>query len=385
VRIRAIVTTALLRFARDRSNIFFVFIFPLAIVLLIGLQYSEAPTPRLGVVAGDQPLSLAIVDRLDTSDHVDVIRYHGHDPLVRHVEDGDIDAGLIIPTDLDARTAGGEASQLGFITAPFGVGPQLRSLVDDALAEVLAIPTAVHAAVERGADPGQAALVATEQEPLTRLIAVSTTTTGDRLFPEELTGYDIGAAGQLVLFMFLTSLAGSAAMIQSRRLGVTSRMLSTPTSVGTIILGEASARFAIAVTQGVYIMVATVVLFDVNWGNLVAAATILTAFGAVGAAAAMLSGSVFENDEQASGIMIILALGMGALGGSMLPVELFSDTMLGIARAIPHFWALDAFAEVVRRDGTVIDILPQLGILLGFAAVIGAVAVWRLRRTLTHT
>src|SRR5690606_33080082 len=159
----------------------------------------------------------------------------------------------------------------------------------------LAVPTAVHAAVELGADEDAARAAALGNESMLELLEVRTVTAGDRLFPEGTTGYDVGATGQLVLFVFLTSLTGSAAIIQSRRLGVTTRMLSAPTPVRTILLGEAVARFTIAVTQGVYIMLATVVLFGVEWGNLLASAAILAALGAVGAAAAMLSGATFAN------------------------------------------------------------------------------------------
>ncbi|MFP4512283.1 MAG: ABC transporter permease [Acidimicrobiales bacterium] len=382
MRITAIVATALIRFIRDRFNLFFVFVFPLAIVLLIGVQYGDPPAPRLGVVSSTGPLADELVDRLDDNEQLEVVHHGDRDSLLAAVDDG-LDAGLVIPSDLDDQAGSGEPTRIEFISSPLGVGPQLQAIVDDAVARTMALPTAIHAAVERGADAEQAAQVARDQLAITELITVEITTTGDRLFPEDVTGYDIGAASQLVLFMFLTSLTGSAAIIQSRRLGVTTRMLSTPTSLSTVIGGEGVARFAIAVLQGVYIMVATVVLFDVNWGSLVASATIIAAFATVGAAAAMLSGAVFDNDEQASGIAVITGLGLAALGGAMLPVELFSDTMVTIAKVIPHYWALDAFAEVVRHGGSVADIVPQLAILFGFAAAIGTVAVWRLRVTLT--
>jgi ABC-2 type transport system permease protein len=384
VKVFAIVATALRRFTRDRSNIFFVLIFPLAIVLLVGLQFGEQPTPRLGVVAPDDPLAQEFVERLDTDARVDVVRFDDSRSAIAEVEDGGIDAAIVVPDDFDTEIEAGRSVDVGYISSPFGVGPQLQALVDDALARTVAIPTAVAAAVERGADPEQASLVADEQAAITELVSVETTTTGDELFPEDLGGFDVGAPSQLVLFMFLTGLTGSAAMIQSRQLGITTRMMSTPTSLRTVIAGEAAARFAIAVTQGIYIMVATVVLFGVNWGDLVASATILAVFGSVGAASAMLAGSVFKNDQQAGGVSVVVALGLAALGGCMLPVELFSDTMLAIARAIPHYWALDAFADVVRHDAGVTDIVPQLGVLAAFTLVIGSVAVWRLRATLTH-
>ena len=384
MRLAAIISTSLARFARDRFNLFFVFIFPLAIVLLIGIQFGDPPTPSLGVAAGDGPYADQVIDRLGEDTRVEVVLHADGDDLISAVDNEELDAGLVLDPDFDDRVEASQPSQVTFVTSTLGIGPQLQAMVEDALSRSLAEPTAVHAAVERGADREEAEQAAQGQAAIIELVTVEVTTAGERIFPEHVTGYDIGASSQLVLFVFLTSLTGSAAMIQSRRLGITTRMLSTPTTLGTIIAGEAVARFTIAALQGIYIMLATTVLFGVSWGNLLASAVVLAAFAAVGASAAMLSGSTFNNDEQAAGIAIILGLGLAALGGAMLPQELFSDTMLTTARAIPHYWAIDAFAEVIRNDGTVTDIGTQLGVLFGFAVGIGALAVWRLRATLTH-
>jgi ABC-2 type transport system permease protein len=93
---------------------------------------------------------------------------------------------------------------------------------------------------------------------------------------------------------------------------------------------------------------------------------------------------VFSNDQQAGGISVVLGLGLAALGGSMVPVEFFSPTMRSLSTVTPHYWANDAFAELVRRDGGVADILPQVGVLVGFAVVLMALATWRLQRVLTR-
>lgn len=384
MKLLSIVSVGLSRFVRDRFNLFFVFLFPLAIVLLIGIQYGEPPTLTVGVVSAGGEVSDEIIERLEDTDRVEIVLHTDPEEVADEIESGDLDAGVLLPDDLDDAAWEGRPSEVTFLSSPFGVGPQLRSVLDDALARTLAVPTAVGAATERGADPDSARAAAADAAWVLEVVDVETTTTGERIFPEDVTGFDVGASSQLVLFVFLTSLTGAASLIQSRKLGVVTRMLSTPTSLRTIIGGEALTRFFIAALQGVYIMGATVVLFGVNWGDLVATAAILVAFSAVGAAAAMLSGSVFSNDEQAAGIGVIAGLGLAALGGAMLPVELFSDTMLTIARFIPHYWAIDALADVVRRDAGLADVVPQLGILLAFAATIGAIAVWRLRVTLTR-
>ena len=51
-----------------------------------------------------------------------------------------------------------------------------------------------------------------------------------------------------------------------------------------------------------------------------------------------------------------------------------------------NFTSMDpeAFAELVRRDGTVADILPELGVLVVYATVLLLLASWRLRAVLTR-
>ena len=51
------------------------------------------------------------------------------------------------------------------------------------------------------------------------------------------------------LFVFLTALAGSSALILTRQLGISTRMLATPTSVTSIVLGEGAGRWATATSS----------------------------------------------------------------------------------------------------------------------------------------
>lgn len=66
----------------------------------------------------------------------------------------------------------------------------------------------------------------------------------------------------------------------------------------------------------------------------------------------------------------------------MVPLELFGDGMRNVARLIPHSWAVDGYAELLRHGGGLVDVLPQLGVLLAFAVVVFALAAWRFRATL---
>jgi ABC-2 type transport system permease protein len=68
----------------------------------------------------------------------------------------------------------------------------------------------------------------------------------------------------------------------------------------------------------------------------------------------------------------------------MAPIEVFPPAMRTVAQFTPHAWAIDAFAELVRRDGGLVDILPNLGVLLAFAAALMMLGTWRLHRVLTR-
>ena len=172
-------------------------------------------------------------------------------------------------------------------------------------------------------------------------------TVGESLFPPELAGFTLGAQGQLVLFIFLTSLTGSAQLILSRQLGVSRRMLSTPTPLPAILLGEAIGRFGVAMFQGLFIVAATAIFFGVAWGDPLGVSAVVLAFCLLSAGVAMLIGAVASNAEQASSIGVFVGLGIAALGGSMIPPEIFPPVMETISWFIPHRWAIDGLRELV--------------------------------------
>jgi len=386
MKVLTIAGANLRRFIRDKSNTFFVFVLPIGIVLLIGAQFGGDFSPRIGVVsppnAGE--LTASIVDDLAAQEDLTLVTYDNEDALLLAVERGHVSAGLVIPTDLDGAVGAGDTSEVGFVSRPDGIGPQLQSVVAKAVARAVEPVVAVRYAVAQGADPADAAAAAEVAMTQAPEVGVEVTTAGSSIFPSDMGQFDIGASSQLVLFMFLTGLTGSAAVIQTRHLGVATRMMSTPTPVRTIILGEALGRFVIVLVQGLYIMAATILIFQVNWGDPLGAAAILVAFALVGAGGALLFGTVFSNDQQAGGVGIVAGIGLAAIGGSMLPLELFSDTMLRVARFTPHAWANEAFAELVRRDGSFVDILPELGVMAAFGVAFLVVASWRMRTVITR-
>lgn len=385
MKVLAIARNNLVRLFRDRSAIFFVFIFPLALILLIGLQFGGTFAPRLGVLAPSPgTVGAEIIENLESADGVEMVALSDETALKEGVERGSLSAALSLPADFDERVAAGEVSEVGFIARPGGVGAALQPVVAEVVQRsVLAANAASFVAAQDLATFEEALVTARTIESQLPASEVQVTTVGEALFPASLGRFDIGASSQLVLFMFITALSGAAVLIQTRELGLSRRMLATPTSVRTIITGEAGGRFLVVAVQGLYIMAGALLIFGVDWGDPLSALAIVVVFSAVGAGAAMLLGTLFRNAEQAGGVGVIVGLGMAALGGAMLPIQLFSPTLQRIAHLTPHAWALDAFAKI-RAEGGIGDIGLELGALAAYALVLLLAASWRLRRAITR-
>ena len=352
------------RALRDRTGLFFLVALPLMLVFIIGIAFGGTSTPVLGVLGQAGALSaepgLRVRDFTNEAD------------LRAAVEHGEVSAGLIRSAQETPR----------LLVRPDRTGQQLQMLVTTVLTrEANRFAVGEFVSSHTGLDRGSAlSLVdSTRVEP----IEVSTTTTGAALFPEGYSGFDLGAASQLIVFTFLNALTAAAALVETRTLGVTRRMLATPTSPRTIIAGEALGRVAIALLQGLIVVAGSALLFGVRWGDPLAAAALVCAFALVSGGAGLLLGAMCRTQQQSAGAGILLGLGLAAFGGCMVPIEFFSPALRTVAFATPHGWANDAFAELTRRGGDLPTVLPHLGVLLGFAVVLFTLGAWRLRRAVT--
>jgi len=378
----AIAWVNLRRVFRDRIGTFFILVFPFMLILAIGAVFGSGFTPVLGVVSrGSGPLGGDLVHRLETTDGLEVHAFDDPEALTTAVERGRVDAGLVVVPGFDERVRSGATVALPFIARPAGPGSQVGLTVDAVLARESAAIQAARLTESEGlttfAPALQRATALRATLPQVRIVQTIAGGNGAQ------TGFDSGAAQELILFVFVISLAASAMLIESRRLGVSRRMLASPTSAGQILVGETLGRFAIALFEGLLIYVVTRVVFGVDWGDPVAGIAVIVLFALIGTGAAMLMGASLHNPEQSGALGVFIGLGFAALGGCMVPLSIFPPTMATIAHATPHAWALDAFDEIQRSGGSIADVLPELGVLAVYAAALLAVATIVFRRRLT--
>ncbi|WP_091466969.1 ABC transporter permease [Paenarthrobacter nitroguajacolicus] len=381
--ILAIAGVEVRRFLRDRSNIFFVFIFPLLLILLLGTQFGSSRAETRVALAGGSGTALesAVTEQL-VADGMQV--ESGTSQVVREqLGRGRADVGLLISTEAAAAFNDGRRAELEILTASQASAQAALQEVKGSL-QAISMRHSQLAALERAGLPAEAAAAALAQAreafQAPRVDILDTDNTAQEF--RGLGVFDLGAVQQLLLFIFLSSLTGAATLIQARRYGVISRTMAAPVSSGQTIAGQAVGRFGIASVQGAYILVGTALLFGVDWGNIWLTALVLVAFSAVAAAGAMIIGSLLDHDGAATGIGIGAGLVLAGLGGCMVPPEFFAEPLQSISWLTPHRWAYDALAAIQRRDASITDILPALGVLAAMAAALLLGGAWLLRRSL---
>jgi ABC-2 type transport system permease protein len=383
MKVAVIAWTNLLRTLRDRMGLFFIVILPLILIVVLGMTYGGMGAARIGVTDLDGgPLAEDLVDGVATMD-MDVIirRYDTVAELRDAVERGYVEVGLAIPAGYDAALRAGETATIDYLAQAKSIASVVRTNVDSAIADQqAAVRAARFAATESGITFDQAFAAARDHATEVPGVDVALETIGST--GPSVSGFTLGAHSQVVLFIFLTSLTGAVPLVQTRQLGISRRMFSTPTSARTIIAGEALGRFALAMFQGLFIVVASGLFFGVDWGNPLGTGAVILVFGLAATGAAMLIGAWAKNESQVGSIGVAAGLLLALLGGTMVPLEVFPSIMRTVGHATPHAWAMDAFAKMRDEGAGLAEILPQVGVLLAFAAVLLALAVLRFRRTL---
>lgn len=378
----AIAGANLRRLIRDKTGAFFVFVFPFLIILAIGAAFGAGFTPQVGIVSeGSGNLGRDLRARLEATEGIDVQLYGDEGSLRTAVERGLLEGGVTIPAGYDDAVRAGETVPVTMITRPTGSSQELeatvRAAVDAQSVEIRAARFAVAEGVVTSFDEGIAQVRAVAGglpriEVVTRTAGVATVGT-----------FETGAAQELILFMFLTSLSASSMLIETRRFGVSTRMLASPTPVRTILAGEALGRYAIALVQGLLIVIGTVVLFRVNWGNRVTTSLVVLLFALAATGAAMVMGSVLHNASQAGAMGVFLGLVLAALGGCMVPLEIFPPLMYRIAHLIPHAWAIEALTDSISTGAGPSEVATNLWVLAAYGVALLVIATVLLRRTLT--
>jgi ABC-2 type transport system permease protein len=378
----------LLHLSRDRTALAFLFVVPVFVMVIIGATIGAGPSAvPLGLVDADgSPEAARVRQALEATGALTIEVHDAEEDVRRDVRTQSLSGGLIIPAGFGAAIRGGGEATLALIIDPNQqAGQSLATVVQSAMAREDAVLAAARFATERsGPGPsGDSQASARELAGQVPRVPVRLDSVGGRPSAAD-NRYTYTGVSNLVLFVFISTLAAGTALVERRQLGVTRRMMAAPVTASSIIAGTAAARLLVAVLQSGVILVIGRVAFGIQWGDTLGVLLLVMTFAALATGVSLLVGSLVRNADQALSIGIPVSIAMGMLGGTMWPLEIVPAPMQVIGHITPHAWAMDAWIKLVFESAGVAAIVPQLAVLAAVTLVLAVAASVALRRSLRN-
>jgi ABC-2 type transport system permease protein len=188
------------------------------------------------------------------------------------------------------------------------------------------------------------------------------------------------SAGQMITWVFIPLFGISALFAYERQQGTLRRLLTTPSRKATFLMGTIFGQVGMALVQMLLLVGFGVLVMKLNWGREPLALFVLLLSAALAAAAfGTTMGTFIKTEGQASGLSIMFGMIFALMGGCWYPLELFPPAIQNAVKILPTTWAMQGMLDLGLRGGGLVDILPEAGILLGFAVIFFSVGVWRFR------
>ena len=192
----------------------------------------------------------------------------------------------------------------------------------------------------------------------------------------------------LVFGMFFVVASLANLFVQERSTGTLARLRSLGVPASVLLASKAlpyvsvnAVQAALMLAVGVWLMPLiggeALSLTGVNWAAL-SLALAAVSLAAVGMALALAC--AVRTHAQAAAIGPIVNVLMAAIGGIMVPKFVMPAFMQRLAELSPMNWGLEALLTVLLRGGAVASTLPHVLRLVGFAAVMFAIAVLLFQR-----
>ena len=319
----------------------------------------------------------------------------------QRVADGEATAALVIPADFSAKIDAGEPVKVTVIKDPAQqeAANIVAGVANQAMAEIDLLGElrfGIHAVLAQAPDYDKAPPELVQAIEAQTLGVMWTQVQQMRQNPvisvkreavagaEELQPWDpitYYIPGFTVAFAFF--LIGQMAMtlLREKEEGTFRRLLSSPMPRASIVGGKMLAYVGVVFLQVIVLFGVGVALFKMSLGESPLALLLLTlALALASASLGMLLGALCHSSKQAEQIGQVLGFILMVLGGTIVYPLFLAEGFIGtLSRLTPNAWGVEGYLGLLADNWTLAQTAPNILILLGFAAVFFAVAVWRFR------
>jgi ABC-2 type transport system permease protein len=187
-------------------------------------------------------------------------------------------------------------------------------------------------------------------------------------------------AGMSVQFILMMGVDAGLLMLVHKRSGIWKRLRAAPLSRFAIVGSRATSAAIIAVCILFIVFGFARVVFGVRVeGSLPGFIGVCVAFALMTAAFGLLVAVSGKTPEATRGLAILVTLILVMLGGAWVPAFIFPQWLQKATFAVPTRWAVDGLDAMTWRGLGIDAAVMPIAAMLGFAALFGALAVWRFR------
>ncbi|EXJ15032.1 ABC transporter permease [Imhoffiella purpurea] len=182
--------------------------------------------------------------------------------------------------------------------------------------------------------------------------------------------------GILAMNLMFSSLWGVGwVVVRYRKNGVLRRLKATPLSPLEFLTAQVISRLLVVLAASLIVyLVAVLVLHPPMRGSYPALFLIYTAGGLCLISMGLIVSSRLRNEEVADGFLNLLSWPMMLLSGVWFSMEGTSAIAQDLSRLIPLTHLVEGARTVMIDGGGILDVLPQIGWLLGLSAVFLGIA-----------
>ena len=399
---------------RDRGALAMLLLFP---ILLSSVQgganlkvAAEGATPAIllhvGLVNGDGGVFGGEVSKaLKTIDVLDVETFTDAEAAEDEVAKGSIAAAIVIPADFSQKIDGYIPVDIEVIVDP--AQPESVSIVTGIMNQVVTevsiwgeVQYGVRSVLQNSglldvATPEQMSAIEAQNMGviMTRLNEIRKNPAIE-VVSEDMEG-DVAQGGimwfisylyaaYVVLFIFFVVGTCAESIQGERETGTLRRLVAAPIPKSAVIGGKMLGLMVIPCFQVVLIFSIGKLFFGIELGQSPGGLIVLTLVTAgVSTSLGLLLATLVKSKKQAGDMGTLLGFVLGFAGGAIPIAPLLMTRMDGtmgiISRFVPHANAIEGYYKLISENAKLVDILPEIGILLGMMAVFLLIAVKRLK------
>jgi ABC-2 type transport system permease protein len=194
--------------------------------------------------------------------------------------------------------------------------------------------------------------------------------------------YSHSFCGMTLQYLLFWGMESGLLLLRERRRGVWMRLRAAPAPFVAILVGRALATAAIAILQLFTTFAFGHFVFGVSFGGSPFAFVLAAcAIGVLAASVGLLVAALGGRESPARSVSILTILGLAMLGGLWLPSFLLPSWLRDVSLALPTTWAMRLLDSATWQGRELAATLPSFAAVLGFAAILLALAFWRFHAT----